>query len=405
MKLIVALNKIRFELVSMFQTSHRAVKVFRSLRTMCLMSLLPSLAYSMNGAEIGDGAGIGKHAVQFYREDPRPSGDVPMGVRPESGSYSTQYPRRRLSRRAQRRLNRRSTWIVVPEDIPPFSGLPIEHRNLSYGSGEQHQQFDLYLPGGCREGRIPLVIWLPGDDWSSSPRIDCPLTWLTQHGFAVASISYRPSQTHIFPTQRDDCLAAINRLSEDAAIWSIDPTRICLIGQAAGAHLSMLIGLDPNLQEKEFIGENDFSKHRIAAICGISTIAHLPPLGTDSDRASSAASRLIGGPLPEFREAALRASPISYASRNDPPTLLIHCKSDETIPVSQSERLHAALLSADVDSTLILPEGQQESLVEDGIVGQTVLNFLIRTLDTDLDSIIVTGKTTQIDLENKPNQS
>jgi hypothetical protein len=73
--------------------------------------------------------------------------------------------------------------------------------------------------------------------------------------------------------------------------------------------------------------------------------------------------------------------------------------------VSQSERLHAALLSADVDSTLILPENQHESLVEDGTVGQTVLNFLIRTLDTDIDSIIVTGKTTQIDLENKPNRS
>ena len=123
------------------------------------MLLLPSLAYTMDRAEIGDGAGIGKHAIRFHREDPRPSGDLPEGVRPESGSYSTQYPRRRLSRRAQRRLSRRNTWTVVPEDIPPHSGLPIEHRNLSYGSGEQHQQFDLYLPGGCREGRLPLVIW------------------------------------------------------------------------------------------------------------------------------------------------------------------------------------------------------------------------------------------------------
>ena len=96
------------------------------------MLLSPSLAYTMDGAEIEDGAGIGKHAVRFHREDPRPSGDVPVGVRPESGSYSTQYPRRRLSRRAQRRINRSSTWTVVPEDIPPHSGLLIEHRNLLY---------------------------------------------------------------------------------------------------------------------------------------------------------------------------------------------------------------------------------------------------------------------------------
>ncbi len=387
----------------MFRTSRQAVKIVRSLHTICLILLSPSLAYTMDVA--GDAAGIGKHAVRLYREDPRPPSDLPAGVSPESSSLSTQNPRRRVSRRAQRRMNRRGTWTVVPEDIPPHSGLLIEHRNLSYGSGEQYQQFDLYLPGGCRVGRLPLVIWLPGDDWSSSPRIDCPLTWLTQHGFAVASISYRPSQTHIFPAQRDDCLAAINRLSEDAAIWSIDPTRICLVGQAAGAHLSMLIGLDPDQTHNDSLEEHDFPVHRIAALCGISTIAHLPTLGTDSDRASSAASRLIGGPLPELREAALRASPISYASRNDPPTLLIHRKSDATVPVSQSERLHAALLSVDVDSTLILREGQQESLAEDGTVGQIMLNFLIRTLDTDIDSVIVPEKTTGIAQENKPNQS
>jgi hypothetical protein len=167
----------------------------------------------------------------------------------------------------------------------------------------------------------------------------------------------------------------------------------------------MLIGLDPDQTHNDSLEEHDLPVHRIAAICGISTIAHLPTLGTDSNRASSAASRLIGGPLPELREAALRASPISYASRNDPPTLLIHRKNDADVPVSQSERLHAALLSVDVDSTLILSEDQQASLADDGAVGQLLLDFLIRTLDTGIDSVIVSEKTTQIDLGNKPNQS
>ena len=111
----------------MFQTSHHAVKVLRLLPIVCLILLSPSLAYTMGEAEIGDGAGIGKHAVRFYREDPRPSGDVPAGVRGESGSYSTHYPRRRLSKRAQRRLNRRSTWTVVPEDM----GMEIWGANVS----------------------------------------------------------------------------------------------------------------------------------------------------------------------------------------------------------------------------------------------------------------------------------
>ena len=73
--------------------------------------------------------------------------------------------------------------------------------------------------------------------------------------------------------------------------------------------------------------------------------------------------------------------------------------------MSQSERLHAALLSVDVDSTLILSEDQQESLADNGNVGRLLLDFLIRTLDTDIDSVIVSEKTTRIDWENKPNQS
>ena len=73
--------------------------------------------------------------------------------------------------------------------------------------------------------------------------------------------------------------------------------------------------------------------------------------------------------------------------------------------MSQSERLHAALLSVDVDSTLILSEDQQESLADNGTVGQLLLDFLIRTLDTDIDSVIVSEKTTRINWENKPNQS
>ena len=369
-------------MVSMLHTSHHAIKVLYSLHAIVLVLLMPTLADAMTAV------GLGKHATRLYRDDPRPSGDVPAGVRPESSNYSGQYPRRRVSKRAQRRLNRRGTWTVIPEDIPPQSALRIEHRNLSYGVAEDHQQFDLYLPGGCRDERFPLVIWFPGDDWSSGARTSCPLTWLTHHGFAVASISYRPSPTHIFPAQREDCVAAIHRLSQDAAIWGVDPTRICIVGRAAGAHLATLIGLDAN-QNLGTLEERDFPVHQIAAICGISTIAHLPTLGSDHDRASSAASRLIGGPLPELREAALRASPISYASPDDPPTLLIHHKNNTSIPVSQSERLHAALISANVDSTLIVRDGQYDSLSENGTLGRVLLNFLNRTLDTDINSVII----------------
>ena len=120
----------------------------------------------------------------------------------------------------------------------------------------------------------------------------------------------------------------------------------------------------------------------------MSSITHLPTLGPEHDRASSAASRLIGGPLPELREAALAASPLRYASAGDPPTLLIHPRSDATIPASQSERLHAALEAVAVDSTLILTDAEP-GLTASSEAGRLLLAFLRRTLVSELDSVII----------------
>jgi dipeptidyl aminopeptidase/acylaminoacyl peptidase len=47
-----------------------------------------------------------------------------------------------------------------------------------------------------------------------------------------------------------------------------------------------------------------------------------------------------------------RASPLTYAGRDDPPVLLFHHPKDRAIPYAQSERLAAALKAAGVEATL-----------------------------------------------------
>jgi acetyl esterase/lipase len=344
-------------------------------------------------------AWIGEHAERLYRDDPRPAGDLPAGI---GGSQDPLVvptsPRRRLSRRAQRRLQRRgiqilpegsSTLVDLQAPVPPHSGLPIDHRGLPYGTGDTYSRLNLHLPGGCREGNLPLVVWIPGTDWSDGSRDECPLVWLTSRGFAVASIGYRPSQAATFPAQRDDCQMAIARVVQDAAVWGIDPSRVAIVGRAAGGHLAALIGLDSHTAEAP---ADDFTPaaFKVASICGISMISHLPTLGPDHDRANSAASRLIGGPLPELREAALAASPLRYASAGDPPTLLIHARNRSVIPVSQSERLHATLQAADVESTLVLTDDEPE-LTPASQTGQLLLTFLRRTLTSEVNSVMNRG--------------
>jgi dipeptidyl aminopeptidase/acylaminoacyl peptidase len=92
----------------------------------------------------------------------------------------------------------------------------------------------------------------------------------------------------------------------------------------------------------------------VAAVCAIAAPCQLTTLGASHDRAASAASRLVGGPLPELREAALAASPLTHVSQDDPPTLIMHGRHDTVISSEQAVRLDRALAAAGVDHTLVL---------------------------------------------------
>jgi acetyl esterase/lipase len=317
-----------------------------------------------------------------FREDPRPAVDVPSGLE-ESSSGG-----RRLSRRA-RRLSRRQGLPFESEDMAPASSSPaglgifplataaelarqptVVHRNQPYGADDR-QRFDLFLPGGCSGGGLPLVVWFVGDDWQSGDRSGCPITWLVSEGYAVASVSFRPASGVVFPGQLDDCLAAVAALRNAAELWGIDRDRICVVGRGGGGHLATLMGLVPESR----------SQARVAGVCAIAAPSHLPSLGPSHDRSSSPASRLVGGPLPEVREAALRASPLTYVSTDDPPVLLLHGLQQGNVPVEQSERLHDALRAAGVDATLVLlDEPADGELGRGGTAGRNLLAFLDRTL-------------------------
>ena len=124
-----------------------------------------------------------------------------------------------------------------------------------------------------------------------------------------------------------------------------------MAGSAAG-HLAALVGFMP-------AGEATVARRPAVAPprSPWSSPSHLTSLGPAHDRATSAASRLVGGPLQEFREAAQRASPLVHVSADDPPTLIVHGGRDPVVPAAQGAWLDRALAAAGVDSTLVIIEG------------------------------------------------
>jgi acetyl esterase/lipase len=319
-----------------------------------------------------------------WRDDPRPPADAP---------FEAEVPRgRRETRRAQRRgAVRRMPLDDVPVDVSkgaaraplgqPLPWLPtnpaaersdepVIHRDQpSVPHPDSRQRFDILLPAGCAGGsRLPLVVWIHGDTWRDGSKADCPIRWLAERGYAVASVGYRLSDTATFPAQLDDCRAAVESIAGNAAVWGIDCDRIAVVGSGGGGHLAALFGLS--------------EPEGIAAIAAIAAPSHLTTLGAEHDRPSSPASQLVGGPLPEFREAAQAASPLAHVSAGDPPCLVVHGERDEQVPLDQGVKLDAALRAAGVDSTLVVLEGagHKPSLDCGSAAGNALLEFLDRTL-------------------------
>ncbi len=346
-----------------------------------------------------------------WREDPRPAADTPAGVEMPPG--------RRVSRRSQRRSSRRRQPLdevpvemapaektiaaPIPADTAPASppqpaaapaadaaGIKT-HRDQPYGQSgsaqptHARQRFDLYLPAGCNAGGMPLVVWIHGDTWRDGSKADCPVAWLASEGYAVASIGYRLSDTAVFPAQLDDCRAAIAEIERNADVWGIDRDRVAVAGSGAGGHLAALVGLTSQpaaagATSTDRVGDSLFP--RIAAVCAVAAPASLTTLGPEQDRAGSPASRLVGGPLPEFREAAQRASPVTHVSADDPPVLILHGAADGTVPAKQAVEFAAALKAANVDTTLvILPTvGHRLGLDLGAAGGQSLISLLDRVL-------------------------
>ena len=110
---------------------------------------------------------------------------------------------------------------------------------------------DHYVPK--QPGKYPVVVAVHGGGWQLGSKAELQ-NWgqyLASHGIACFSIGYRlskPGQRN-YPKPVLDVRAAVQFVRYKADELKIDPDRVGLIGNSAGAHLAALVALagDSNL--------------------------------------------------------------------------------------------------------------------------------------------------------------
>jgi acetyl esterase/lipase len=257
---------------------------------------------------------------------------------------------------------------------------------ISYGA-DPRQVMDVTYPRGTSPA--PILVMIHGGAFKIGDKSELAV-WpeLLDAGIAVARVNYRLSDTAKWPAQGDDCLAAIVHLQRQGAALGLDPSRIVLLGQSAGAFLAVStalslveVGLSPR-GVVSLYGPMDFS----TMDQDMKTLGRTPKMGW-TDAADSPESALLGYTVGDRRDAARGVGPIGRLSLLKdplPPILIRHGDADPLIADLQAKRLREAWIASDpqaqVDYKLVPGAGHGGEAFETDPVKAEVIAFLQKAL-------------------------
>jgi acetyl esterase/lipase len=307
--------------------------------------------------------------------------------------------------------------IAVADARQPAAGAQADgaptQANVIYGmySGLA-LLMDVYLPSSSSNGRGVLLI--PGSAWraplelsakplkSDTATVQSTIARLRESGYAVFVINHRSAPRFHHPEALEDVRRAVRFIRHHAADYRIDAAKLSGLGFSSGAHLVMLLATQPDEAAPASTSASTSASASASASGAASASASAPaagrgkpdPLAIGSTRlqcvvagaapvdlthpGSPTAAQLltdyIGAPVtPEVAPESdtmkrlAEASPITYATADDPPTLFVHGVKDPLVPIDTVRAMAARLTALGVRTQLLdVPAGSHWPLDKGG---------------------------------------
>jgi acetyl esterase/lipase len=224
---------------------------------------------------------------------------------------------------------------------------------------------DVYRPKSLAdpEARYPAIIVFHEGGWSAGDKGSAPhmSAWLAAHGWAVFDAQYRLAPQPNWKTSIGDVKCAIGWVKRHARNVGIevDPDHVTLLGRSAGGHLSMLAAYAPD--HPEMPPSCDAGDTRVRSV-----ISYYAPTDLAWGWANNTNPRVfdmrqrvsnyIGGSPAQFPERYALLNPMTHATRESPPTLLIHGGGDSYVPLAHTELMAARLMAVGAKhEVLVIP--------------------------------------------------
>lgn len=263
--------------------------------------------------------------------------------------------------------------LVGSSALSQQNNLEVAHKELVYG--RKHGMaltMSVYTPKKDANGLG--VIYVLSGGWISDPAMLPPafFTPFLQRGYTVFAVGHGSMPRFTIPEIVQDMNRSVRFIRHTAKDHGVDPDRLGIAGASAGGHLSLMIGTaggDGNPKAKDpidqlssrvqavacFFPPTDFlnygEKEKLAL--GVGVLAPFKAAFEFTELNPTTKTYVPIRDVDKILAIGKQISPITHATADDPPTLIIHGDKDKLVPYQQAELMIAKLKEAGVTAELV----------------------------------------------------
>ncbi len=232
-----------------------------------------------------------------------------------------------------------------------------------------YHYMDVYMPDG--QGPFPAIIYIHGGGWTRGSRSDYNNTamFYAKRGIAGFAIDYTLTVGSVtaWPKNAQDVVMAIRFIRENAQRFNIDPERIAVFGNSAGAQFASLAGtLSGGETFLHGASGNETIKKQVCLVVDYSGATDFDYIGKHENGTMIYHILTIAlGNVTYTTNPALwiQASAATYVSTDDPIFFIAHGTNDSIVPIGVAESFNAKLQAAGVETHFVSVEGGDHDML------------------------------------------
>ena len=207
--------------------------------------------------------------------------------------------------------------VKVLNSLVPENGYELVSA-IEYGDNAR-QKIDIYLPKAADKSATlkKVIIFYYGGNWDSGERADYKFAAeaLVSQGYIVVIPDYRVYPEVLFPGVMADPVSAAKWVKANIKKYNGDAYKVFLAGHSAGAHMAVMMAINPEYLAVASLKPNDF-----AGVIGLAGPYDFLPLKSDRLKI------IFGAEAEQWK-----SQPINFVDGKNPPIFLAVGMKDGTV--------------------------------------------------------------------------